>query len=100
MIFDTGDNLISSGQIAVDSNGNTILTVRIECRAGHFLGATSAANLTVEARKVGDAAWTNIESGQISLTTYAGTKQNFEIKLTSGFVAVVTRSAFDIKISL
>lgn len=99
MIYDLDDNLLRSGQVSVDAPGTQILTIRVECRGGYFLRA-AAADLAVAGRRVGDIDWTDLKSGQISLTPFTGTRQNFEISLTAAGVSIVKRAVLDLRVSL
>ncbi len=96
MIFDLNDNPLSSGQISETLGTSQTITIRVECRANYFLRAQTIADFTIEGRKVGDSTWIDLETTGIALTPFAGTKQNFEIRLTG---AITGRFVFDLTVS-
>jgi hypothetical protein len=53
------------------------------------LRSETVSDLTVEARLSGTSTWINIETTPIDLTTWNGSRQNFEIRLTADNVVVL-----------
>lgn len=100
MIFDIEDNPLSAFPLSIYSGETKTATVRVECRIGYFLRSEDVSGLTVSARRVGDPAWTNIETTPIDLSAHAGTRQNFEIRLVADAVVIVERRNFKITVSL
>lgn len=94
MIFDLNNNRIFSGGIALESEEAKILSVRLDCRTGYVLSAESP--MTVEARLAGDTPWVDIKTSPISLTTWNGTRQTFEIRVTAG--STTTRERHEVRI--
>lgn len=99
MIYDTEDNPISSYTMSVYSGAAPVLQVRADCRAGYELSCETVADLAVEARKLGDTDWINIETTPIDLAEYEGTRQTFEIRLTAGVVSAILTKNFKIRVA-
>lgn len=99
MIFDTADNPISSFSMLINTLSVQTLTIRVECRTGYFLRCETVANIAVEARKVGDVPWINLETTPIDLSPFNATKQNFEIRLTAASVTTITRENFKLTVA-
>jgi hypothetical protein len=59
----------------------------------------SISDVTVEARRVGDA-FVNIETTELFLSPWAATTQNFELRITAGAVLEPTRVQFDVVVDL
>lgn len=87
MIFDTDNNPIQSFPFSIDAGEEKTFTVRIECRSGSYLRSETVSDLTVEARKVGDSDWIDLEASEIDLAPFDGTRQNFEIRMTAAAVS-------------
>lgn len=98
MIFDLNDNPITSADLSVAAAAAQIFTLKIECRAGYFLRSDTAVDLAVEARREGDTAWTNIETGEIDLSAWNGTRQIFEIRLTAANLTALDLKTFALKV--
>lgn len=99
MIYDTNENPLTSAHLAMFLAGSLTPRIRIECRANYFLRSESAAHLSVEARRVGDADWTDIETTPVDLTVWNATRQNFDIRLTS-VGGMTGTDVFDLTVSL
>lgn len=84
MIRDTDDNPISTyiGEIAPDEVKTC--TVHIDCEENTSLSASVTGEFVVEARKVGDVSWVDIETTPIDLTSYAPARTAFNIRVTAG----------------
>lgn len=90
--FSLGPSNPSSGfNYAVASNSSITFEVPIDCVTGYELFAETVDTLTVEARKLGDVSWTDIETTPIDLTADAGLRVTYEIRLTAAVVTVLTR---------
>lgn len=91
MIYSTDDKQILSASFAIRSEQTAELTIRIDCKDGQTLSSEPVAGLTVEARKVGDISYTDLESGSIDLSPDAGTQADFEILLTADTITSFSR---------
>lgn len=100
MIYDTEDNPLSYFPLHLSSGETQTFTMRVECRTGYFLRSEAVAGLTVSARRVEDATWINIETDAIDLSPWAGTRQNFEIRLVADTVTEAARRNFKLTVSL
>lgn len=99
MIYDLDGNELYAAQLTMREQNSSVLHISIECRSGYKLKSETAANLGVEARRLGDSVWTNLESSEIDVSAYAGTRQTFEIKLTAGNETSIVRNAFSLKLT-
>lgn len=87
-MYDLNESPLANGSVSVFSGGQTALSLRADCRAGYFLRVkTSAGGVTVEGRHSGDTVWTNLETGEIDLSEWNGTRQTFEIRLSGAEVS-------------
>lgn len=98
MIYDTQDNPLTAASLSVTASQTQIFTIRVECRSGYFLRSETAADLTVEARRVGDAAWIDLETSQIDLSAWNATRQNFELRLTAANLPQIAIKNFSLKV--
>ncbi len=80
------DSEIRAYQITLASTQSKIITRSIVCKDGYELSSETVSDLTVEARHGSSGGWTNIETGSLDLSTWAGSTENFEIRLTAGTV--------------
>lgn len=99
MIYDLNDNPISSYTMSVYSGAAPVLQLRADCKAGYSLSCDTVADLAVEARKLGDTPWINIETTPIDLAAYDGTRQTFEIRLTAAVVTAIKARNFRIRVA-
>lgn len=99
MIYDIDNNQIQTFSTSVNSEGVLILTIRVDCKTGLYLSATEILEILVEAKRISDIAWVNIQSNPILLTPYAGTQQDFEIRLVADEVTEHIFSNFKITVS-
>jgi hypothetical protein len=91
MIYSTDSIEILSANVSLASEQVTQFTIIVDCKTGEYLYSTALANIAVEARLVGEVSWTNLETTPIDLTSYNGTPQRFEIRLTADSVSSNTR---------
>ena len=96
MIYDITDSALPSYLMNLAASGVSQFSIRVNCRAGIYLRSESVSDLTVEGRKLGDTSWIDLESTGIDLSSHAGTRQTYEIKLTAA--AVTGRVAHTFKI--
>lgn len=90
-IADTTEPLTySSWATVITESTALVFTIPIECDDDSTLAASTVADLTVEARLSGVGGYTNIETGTLDLSLYAGTTQNFDIRVTAGAIAGTT----------
>lgn len=99
MIYDIEDNPIAGFNFPISSGQIVVFQIRADCQAGLRLFSDVVGDLTIEGRPQGVGAYVNLESSDIDLGPYAGTRQNFDIKVTAGTVAVLTRRAFKLKVA-
>jgi hypothetical protein len=90
------DTEIACYQITIASAGTKTFSRTIDCVDGYELTSETVADITVEARHSSGGAWTNIETGALDLSTWAGTTETFEIRLTAGTVTVKTIKHFNL----
>lgn len=100
MIYDLDDNPLSAFPLTIFSGETKTLTIRVECRTGYFLRSENVVGLTVEARRTGAEAWTNIETTPLDLSSFNGTRQNYEIRLIADATAIIQRRNFKLTVSL
>lgn len=98
MFYDLNDNPIASFSGSIEAAAIQIYEMKIECRAGRFLAGQVVDDLILEARVFGDIAWVDLETTRIDLTPFANTRQRFQIRLTAGAVAAITRLNFSLRI--
>lgn len=95
----TTDTNISSYQISIPSNTSVILTRNIRCESGYQLTSETVSDLTVEARHGSSGSWTNLESSALDLSTWNGSTESFQIRLTAATVASRTLKNFNLIIA-
>lgn len=64
------------------SGSAVVKDVQIRCYDGYELSCESVSNLTVEAKKNADGAYTNIETSAINTDSLAGTDATFQLRFT------------------
>lgn len=64
------------------SGSAVVVNVQIDCHDGYELSCDSVSNLTVEAKHSGDVGYTNIETTPIDLSSYAGSRETFNLRFT------------------
>jgi hypothetical protein len=93
------DTEIACYQITIASAGTKTFNRTIECKSGYELTSETVSDITVEARHSSGGAWTNIETGALDLSTWAGSTETFEIRLTAGVVTVRTIHHFNLTVA-
>ena len=86
MAFYSSDIINDTLAVALESTANRVFTVTIDCHSGHELSGEAVADATIEAKHSAAGGYTNIESSPIDLSTWAGTQQEFQIKMTAGTI--------------
>lgn len=99
MLYDTNLQLLTSASVSIDAGAANTFQVKIECRTNYFLRASAVSDLSVEARRLGDSAWTDIETTPLDLSAYNGSIEIFEIRLTAAGVAAAADRAFALSVS-
>lgn len=94
MIRDADGNPVSSFSTSMTVSTSQTYTVLVDCETDYELSSDVVAGLTVEAKRTADASWTDIESTPIDLTPWAGTQQEFLVRVTAG--ATPTHTAFSL----
>lgn len=81
------DNYIDESFSIVLYSGQTVTyTKQIQCYTGHTLSCEVVADLVVEARHGTSGAWTDIETTPIDLSTWNGSLETFQFRVTAGTV--------------
>lgn len=99
MLYDSNSQLLTAANLSIDANSVNTFQIKVECRNGYFLVASTVEDLVVRARPVGDASWIDIETTPIDLSFYDGTIQDFEVRLTGGNVSLMTNRSFILSVS-
>lgn len=99
MIYDIDDNPIAGFNYPMSSGQVVPFQIRADCQAGLRLFSDVVGDLTVEGRLAGVGSYVNLETSDISLGAYAGTRQNFDIRITAGTVVTLVRRTFKIKVA-
>jgi hypothetical protein len=97
MIRDTDNSPISTYIGAIAPSGVFTTTMHIDCEENSKLSSESTSAYAVEARKVGDASWTNLETTPIDLTPYAPARTAFQLRITAG-AAISGRNRFAVRV--
>jgi hypothetical protein len=84
MIYNSSAVPINNVALSLESGQNRIYTILIDCYSGHTLSAEIVGDVVIEARQGTAGAWTDIETTPISLTSYNGTRETFQFRVTSG----------------
>lgn len=100
-ILDTTNQPITyiSLQQAENSDG-AIIVIRVPCAAGQSLTADDVVETRVLARENGTlAAFADIASSPIDLTPYAGTNQDFDVKVHTNGVTGIVPTAVGVRVT-
>ena len=96
-MYDLDDNPLANGSLSVESAGSAVIKIKIDCRAGYILRvAAPSAHLTIEGRftknlpNQAGSDWTDLEQGAIDLSSWNGSRETFEIRLTGESVEART----------
>lgn len=81
------ENPVGAYVFVMESDDEKIFDVNIQCKSMYEIFADPVPGVVIEARKVGDLGWTDIELGSYDLTPYDGTAQPFEIRITTGTIS-------------
>lgn len=98
MIYDTDDNPIAGFNFPMTSGEVVVFQIRADCQVGLKLFSDVVGDLTVQGRPAGVGSYVDLEASNIPLAPYAGTRHNFDIKITAGTVTTLTRRGFSIKV--
>ena len=93
------DAEISSYSIFLSAGETLVFQREFNCFDGYQLTSETVSDLTVEARESGVGSYTNIETGSIDLSPFAGTTQDFDIRLTAGTTTTILYKDFDLIIA-
>lgn len=91
MIYDLGDNPISSFSFALQHGQPIVLQIKIDCVSGYALHCSDTTGIEVHGRLAGSESWIDLETSSIDLTPYGGSKQIFDIRLRGDEVGSKTR---------
>lgn len=100
MIHDMNGVRILEARFEVASDDAETGSVLIECHAGMFLSGETVEGLTVEARAAGEPSWTDIETTPIDLSTWDGTMQEFEVRVTAPAVTSDVVELFALRVGV
>jgi hypothetical protein len=82
----------------VESADSAVFVVRVPCVAGQALKAEDNADVRVLGRRHGTAdAFVDLASNPISLTPFAGTNTDFDLKLHTNAVAGIVSTAIELR---
>lgn len=99
MIYDHDDRPILSTTMSIGPSTDLQFKIEIGCRDGYFLRATTVEGLTISARHHGTGgAFTNIETGELDLSPWAGDQEEFDIKVASGAFTEYARRSFFLEV--
>ncbi len=98
MIYDNSGEPILSAAFSMSSSEVKTATIQIDCVAGQYLRGESVAGLTVEAKHNAAGGWTNIETTPISLGTWDGNKETFQVRFTAPSVTEYSRKSFTLTV--
>ncbi|MGB4823334.1 MAG: hypothetical protein WBP82_00325 [Leuconostoc mesenteroides] len=76
----------------------TNFAFRIDCETGKALSADVTADILVEAKHYLSGTWVNIETGEIDLSPWDGSRQSFDGRITAAAVSALTRRTFNLKV--
>ena len=99
LITDTNDVPITYLRFAqVENSDSAVFVVRVPCASGQWLKAADDANARLLGRRHGTAdAFVDLASNPISLTPYAGTNTDFDLKLHTNAVAGLVATAVELR---
>ena len=99
-ILDTNNNPLTHVAASLSENGEWTFVVRVPCVSGTFLAAAQSEKATVLARLTGSGdPFIDIAATPLSLTPYADTTVNFDIKIVAANVAGVQHVAIPVKVT-
>lgn len=99
MINDNAGNPISTYIGSIAASEVQLCTVQVDTQEGVKLSSSVTGEFVVEARKVGDTPWVNIETTPIDLTPYAPARTSFQIRITAGS-GIEGRNQFSIRVGV
>lgn len=92
MMLDAAGNPLSViNDIIADNGATKTYRIQPDCLAGYKLWAEPSAHVTIAGRKVGDVSWVSLVYPGIDLTPFDGTRQLFDIRVTSANITGVVR---------
>lgn len=97
MIRDTDGNPISTYIGYIEPSQVQTCTLQIDCEENTFLSCETTSAFVVEARKLGDLSWVNIETTRIPLTPYVPTRTSFEVRVTAS-ASIEGRNRFSLRV--
>lgn len=86
IIFDLDGNPLPAGFISVPVSGSKQLQVMIDCVTGLVLQMDAVPDITIEAKQEDQVTFTDLVAG-LALSTWNGSREIFDIKITAGAVA-------------
>lgn len=92
MILDVDGNPLSViNDILADNGATKTYRTQLDCLAGYNLWAEPSAHVTIEGKKVGDVSWVSLVHPGIDLSPFDGTRQLFDVRVTSANISGVVR---------
>ena len=98
MIYENG-NLVDRIALGLASAASRTYTLEIDCVAGQFLSGESVSDIAVEARHGTGGGWTNIETTPIDMSTWAGSLETFQVRITADTITGDTTRMFTINVA-
>lgn len=100
-ITDTNNQPITALPVSlVEDSDCAIVVIRVPCEANRYLAAVEHGSAQVLARRTGSGdAFVDLADTPISLTPYAGTTVDFDLKIHAGSVSGVVHTAIPVKVT-
>ena len=100
-ILDTADQPITYISFQQEENSDSaIIVIRVPCAAGQSLTADDIAETRVLARENGTMdTFVDIATSPIDLSPYAGTNQDFDVKVHTNGVSGIVSTAVEVRVT-
>ena len=84
MITDTAGNPVYNFSLSLPVSTSQIFTCKIDCETDYEVSADTITGVAVEAKRAADSSWVDIATTPIDLSTWTGTQQEFQFRITAG----------------
>jgi hypothetical protein len=99
-ILDTNGNPITALPLSlVENTDSATLVIRVACKANQYLAAEENSAAQVLARRHGTADFADLATDPISLTPYAETTVDFDLKIHAGSVTGIVHAAIPVRVT-
>jgi hypothetical protein len=98
MIYDLNDNRMLSASIVAYSGVAVSGQFKVDCKSGWRLSGQAVADALIEVAHHGDS-YVNIETTPIDLTTWDGSREIFDFRITPGTITAPLRRAFALTVA-